>query len=154
MFDNDAALITAMGEAVRAESAAIARRLTAVGELYARRAIEWADRELWCTDPFEAVAAEVSAAQNISRSRAGAQIRQARELRERLPKVAAVFASGEVDYRMVATIINRTTNVDDGLIAAVDAALAKLAPKWMKLSGPELADRLESEGYDRYLEIA
>ena len=143
MFETDAALISTMGKAVRAESAAIARRLAAVGELYARRAIEWADRELWCTDPFEAVAAEVSAAQNISRSRAGAQIRHARELRERLPKVAAVFAAGEVDYRMVATIINRTTNVDDTLIAAVDAALAKLAPKWMKLSGPKLADRID-----------
>ena len=117
--------------------------MTAVGELYARRAVEWADRQLWCTDPFEAVAAEVSAAQNISRSRAGSQIRHATELRERLPKVAAVFAAGEVDYRMVATIINRTSNVDDGLIAAVDAALATLAPKWMRLSGPKLADRID-----------
>ena len=143
MFDDDAALVTSMGEAVRAESKAIARRLTAVGELYARRAAEWADRELWCTDPFEEVAAEVSAAQNISRGRAGAQIRCARELRERLPRVAAVFAAGEVDYRMVSTIINRTSNVDDGFIAVVDAALAKLAPKWMKLSGPKLADRID-----------
>ncbi|MGI9163984.1 MAG: DUF222 domain-containing protein, partial [Mycobacterium sp.] len=122
MFEDNAGLIEAMSAAVRAESAATARRLAAVGELYARRAVEWSDRELWCIDPFEAVAAEVSAAQNISRSRAGAQIRCARELRERLPLVAAVFAAGEVDYRMVATIINRTSNVDDGLIAAVDAA--------------------------------
>ncbi|MGV0993233.1 MAG: 13E12 repeat family protein [Mycobacterium sp.] len=143
MFEDDAALVDTMGEAARAESAAIARRLTAVGELYARRALEWADRELWCTDPFEAVAAEVSAAQNISRGRAGTQIRHARDLRERLPQVSAVFAAGAVDYRMVATIINRTANVDDGLIAAVDAALARLAPTWMKLSGPKLADRID-----------
>lgn len=143
MFETDAALIDTMGDAARAESAAVARRLTAVGELYARRSVEWADRELWCADPFDAVAAEISAAQNISRGRAGTQIRHARELRERLPQVSAVFATGEVDYRMVVTIINRTSNVDDDRIAAVDAALAKLAPRWMRLSGPKLADRID-----------
>jgi len=147
MFDylsgSDACLIDAMGAAARAESAAIAQRLATVGELYARRAVEWAGRELWCADPFEAVAAEVSAAQNISRGRAGSQIRCARELRDRLPKVAAVFAAGEIDFRMVSTIINRTSNVEDSAIADVDAALARLAPRWMKLSTSKLADRID-----------
>ena len=132
-----------MGECARAESAAIARRLAAVGELFARRAVEWQERELWCADPFEAVAAEVSAAQNISRGRAGTQIRHARDLRERLPQVAAVFAAGDVDYRMIATIINRTSNVADEIIAEVDTELAKVIARWMKLSGPKLADRLD-----------
>ena len=142
--DSDTALIDAMGVAARAESAATARRLAAVGELYARRAVEWAERELWCADPFEAVAAEVSAAQNISRGRAATQIRYARELRDRLPNVAAAFATGAVDFRMVSTIIARASNVDASAIADVDAALARLAPKWMKLSGPKLADRIDS----------
>jgi hypothetical protein len=132
-----------MGEFARLESAAVAGRLAAVGELYARRAVEWAERELWCTDPFEAVAAEISAAQNISRARAGTQIRHARELRERLPRVAAVFAAGSVDYRMVMTIINRSTNVADDAIARLDAALAAVIPTWMRLSGPKLADRID-----------
>ena len=137
MFDGDAELIDAMAEAGRAESAAAARRLAAVGELYARRAVEWADRDLWCADPFEAVAAEVSAAQNISRGRAGTQIRYARELRERLPEIAALFAAGEVDLRLVSAVINRTSNVTDEAIAAVDEALARCAPRWMKLSRSE-----------------
>lgn len=132
MFDSDAALIDSMGDASRAESAAIARRLAAVGELYARRAEEWSDRALWCADPFEAVAAEVSAAQNISRGRAGTQIRYARELRERLPRVAAVFAIGEIDFRMVTAIINRTSNVDDAAIGDLDAALARIARRWIE----------------------
>ncbi|MEI6251790.1 MAG: HNH endonuclease signature motif containing protein [Mycobacteriaceae bacterium] len=141
--DSDPALIDAMGAAARAESVATARRLAAVGELYARRAVEWAERELWCADPFEAVAAEVSAAQNISRGRAATQIRYARELRDRLPNVASAFATGAVDFRMVSTIIARTSNVDASAIADVDAALARLAPKWMKLSGPKLIDRID-----------
>ena len=147
MFDSisgsDADLVDAMGASARAESAAVACRLAAVGELYARRAVEWEGRELWCADPFEAVAAEVSAAQNISRGRAGSQIRYARELRERLPKVAAIFAAGEIDFRMVSAIINRTSNVDDAAIADLDAALARLAVKWMKLSNSKLADRID-----------
>lgn len=136
-------LIDVMGEAGRVESAAIARRLAAVGELYARRSVQWAERELWCADPFDAVAAEVSAAQNISRGRAGTQIRYGRELRERLPLVAVVFAAGGIDFRMVATIIARTSNVTDVAIAGVDAALAAEAPRWMKLSVPKLSDRID-----------
>ena len=150
MFYSDGQLIDTMGEAARAESAAIARRLAAVGELYARRTLEWKDRELWCADPFEAVAAEVSAAQNISRGRAGTQIRYARELRERLPKIAAMFSEGAIDFRMVSAIINRTSNVEDCAIAGVDAALTRLAAAWMKLSGPKLADRIDAliAGFD------
>lgn len=146
MFDkiSDGGLVEAIGAAARAESAAIARRLSAVGELYARRAVQWAERELWCADPFEAVAAEVSAAQHISRGRAGTQIRYGIELRDRLPGLAGVFAAGAIDFRMVSTIINRTSNVTDAAIGEVDAALARLAPKWMTLSGPKLADRIDS----------
>lgn len=136
-------LIDAMGQASRAESAAIARRLAAVGELYARRSRQWGERELWCTDPFDAVAAEVSAAQNISRGRAGTQIRHARELRERLPGVAAVFAAGTIDYRMVSIMIARTSNVTAESITELDVVLAREAPRWMKLSGPKLADRID-----------
>jgi hypothetical protein len=146
MFDkdiSDAGLIDVMGDFARAESIAIAGRLAAIGELYARRAVEWSERILWCLDPFEAVALEVAAAQNISRGRAGAQIRQARELRERLPKVAAVFGGGGVDHRMVMTIINRTSNVADESIAELDAALARVIQRWMKLSGPKLAERID-----------
>ena len=73
MFDDGhaAGLIDEIGEAARAESAAIARRLAAVGELDALRMVELVQRRLWRTDPFEEVAAEISAAQNISRGRAG-----------------------------------------------------------------------------------
>ena len=69
MFEDGhaASLIDEIGEAARCESAAIARRLAAVGELDALRTVELVERRLWRTDPYEEVAAEISAAQNISR---------------------------------------------------------------------------------------
>ena len=140
---SDAALIDAMGEATRAESMAIAARLAAVGELDARRARELAECSLWRTDPYEEVAAEVSAAQNISRGRASGQIHCARELRDRLPAVAAVFASGSIDYRMVSIIITRTENVEHDVMVDLDAALAGHCVKWMRLSAPKLRDRVD-----------
>ena len=89
------------------------------------------------------MASEISAAQNISRGRAGAQIHLARVLRDELPGVAAVFATGAIDYRMVATIIARTDNVESDRKAAVDAAIARHCVKWMRLSRPKLRDRVD-----------
>src|SRR3954469_16858898 len=73
MFEGVSAgrLIDEVGDAARAESVAIARRLAAVGALDALRTAELAERRWWRTDPFQEVAAEISAAQNISRGRAG-----------------------------------------------------------------------------------
>jgi hypothetical protein len=97
MFESvtNAELIDVMGEESREESAAVARRLAAVGELFARRAQELVEGKFWFTDPREATAAEVreataaevSAALNISRARASRQIHYAWTLRERLPAV-------------------------------------------------------------------
>lgn len=147
MFDTltDAGVVDAMESAAREESAASARRLAAIGELYARRAPEDdVDRLNWAIDGHANVVAEISAGLNISRGRAAGQLLFAIPLRERLPKVAAVFATGEIDYRMMAAVVNRSDNVKDpDALAKLDAALAKWAPKWMKLSGPTLAERID-----------
>ena len=128
MFDNftDAALIDAMGEATREESAAIARRFALIGELDARRAEQLAERNWWRTDPYEEVTAEISAAQNISRGRASGQVHYARVLRGRLPQVAGVFATGVIDERMIAAIIARTQNVDDEARCGAGASLREV----------------------------
>ncbi len=138
-----ASLIDEIGMASRAESAAIARRLAAVGALDALRTVELAECRLWRTDPYEEVAAEISAAQNISRGRASWQIRLARILRDGLPAVAAVFAKGVIDFRMVETIINRTENVEKDFKGEVDDAIARHCVKWMRLSDKKLAERLD-----------
>lgn len=145
MFEgmSEADLVEVMGEATRDESSAIALRLLATAELYARRAEEMAERVFWVADPTEEVAAEVSAVQNISRSRAVGQVRYARVLRERLPQVAKVFLRGTIDIRLVSTIIARTENVSAELMPELDAMLAGRCEKWMKLSYPKLRDRID-----------
>ncbi len=144
MFDDDpAVLVDTMAAAARAESAAIARRLGAIAGLYRRRCRDYEEAQFWYTDVVEAVAAEVSAAQNISRDRAVPQVRQAVSLYQRLPEVAAVFARGDIDYRMVQVIITRTENVLDEVIAELDRSLARVVHKWMRLSKPKLRDRVD-----------
>lgn len=147
MFDSldDAAVLDAMASASRQENAACGQRLAAIGELYARRAPEDdTERICWAVDGHANVVAEVSAALNISRGRAAGQLRLAIDLRERLPKVAEVFAAGAIDLRMAAELVNRTTNVEDpDLLARLDAALAERAPTWMTLSGPNLTERVD-----------
>jgi hypothetical protein len=142
---DDAGVVDAMGSAARAENAACGRRLMWMGELYARRAPEDdVERVNWAIDGHANVVAEVSAALNISRGRAAGQLQFAIALRERLPKVAEVFAAGAIDFRMMAALVNRSDNVTDpAVLANLDAALARWAPTWMRMSGPKLTERID-----------
>ncbi|TGB38751.1 HNH endonuclease signature motif containing protein [Mycolicibacterium peregrinum] len=142
-IDSDVALIDKISAAARAESAAIAGRLAAIGELDARREQELAESIFWTTDPFEEVSAEVSAALRISRGRAGTQIHHARVLRDKLPLVAARFAVGDIDYRVVRMIIARTGIVDPAVWVGLDEELAARADKWMRFSERQLRDRVD-----------
>jgi hypothetical protein len=145
MFEyvSDGDLIDVMGEATRDESTAIAQRLAAVAELFVRRSGDLADAQWCCADACDAVAAEIAAVQNISHARAVGQVQFACALWHRLPAVAKVFTSGVIDFRMVSTIIARTDNVDAVVLPELDKAIARQCPKWMKLSGPKLRDRVD-----------
>jgi hypothetical protein len=168
---DDAGVIDAVTVAARDESKACARELAAIGELYARRAPEDdADRDNWAIDGHENVVAEVSAALGVSRGRARARLRYAIALRERLPRVAEVFAQGLIDFRLMAAVVSRTELVDNpSLIAELDAAVARHAPNWMRLSEPKLFERIDmwvmrfdpagkrapgQRTEDRYVEVA
>jgi hypothetical protein len=141
--DRDWDLIELMGEATRYESMSAAQRLLAVAQLYERRVGALGDLDWYVVDYCTAVAAEVSAVQNISHSRAVGQVQFACALAHRLPMVAKVFLRGTIDYRMVSMIIARTDNVEDALMAEVDEAIAGHCEKWMKLSKNKLGDRID-----------
>jgi hypothetical protein len=136
-------LVAMMGESTRYESMAIAERLAMVAQLYERRKGPLAECEWWIADHCSAVAAEVSAVQKISHARAVAQVQLACDLWHRLPRVAKVFLRGTIDYRVVSTIVSRTENVDDEVMAEVDEAIASHAEKWMTLSKNKLRDRVD-----------
>ncbi|OCB67123.1 hypothetical protein A5729_08375, partial [Mycobacterium vulneris] len=145
MFDglSDVELIDQISAARRAESMAIAARLAAIGALDRLREQELVDSIYWRTDPFEEVSAEVSAAMRISRGRGGTQVHHARILRDKLPLVAARFAVGDIDYRVVRMIIARTETTDPAVWAALDAELAARAAQWMRLSEKHLRERVD-----------
>ncbi|MEE6180090.1 DUF222 domain-containing protein, partial [Mycobacterium sp. 050134] len=87
--------------------------------------------ELWVIDAMEAVGAEVAAVLRISQRLAVSRLRYARAMVERLPKVGAVFAAGDIDFRMFATIVYRTDLIEDPqVLAAVDARLAVSVARW------------------------
>ncbi|MBP1821340.1 DUF222 domain-containing protein [Mycobacterium sp. OAE908] len=119
------------------ENAACARRLAASADVLAARwsADGSAERDQWCLDNWDAVAAEVAAAQNVSHGVASHQLLVAMALRERLPRVAEVFASGTISYRLVTTIVSRTRLVrDPDARTQLDAAIAAEVAGWSDLS--------------------
>ena len=108
---SDAALVDAAGGWARAENAACARKLAVLAEMFARRTgLAAGERELWWIDPQAAVAAEMGAAVNVSQGMALHQTHRGVALRDRLPKVAALFAAGLVSDLLVRTIVWRTVS--------------------------------------------
>ena len=168
---DDAGVVDAITAAAREQNAMCGRELAAIGELYARRAPEDdSDRLNWAIDGHENVVAEIAAALGISRGRARGRLRYAIALRERLPRIAEVFARGLIDFRLMAAVVSRTELIENpDLIAKLDAAIARHAPKWMRLSEPKLFERIDlwvlrfdpagrrvpgERTEDRYVEIA
>ena len=85
---------TITGEA-RASAASDARRYGAIAELERRR--NTGEHGSWACDDWDAAAAEVAAALNIGHGRACGEMDLAVVLRDRLPKVAALFLAGELN---------------------------------------------------------
>jgi hypothetical protein len=139
-----AGLVDRICVAARAENRAAAAQLAAVGELFAYRLSRCSDTQDWAVDTEEAVAAEVAAALRISQALAGSRLRYARAMREQLPKVAEVFAAGDIDVGLFKTIVYRTDLItDDEVAAAVDAQLAVVVPRWPSMTRARLAGQVD-----------
>lgn len=143
---DEAGLVDVMVGAVRLQAAALARVFAAAAELYHRREAEHdiADREIWALDGWDAVAAEVAAAQGISRGRASGQLRIGLVLADRLPRFGALFAAGLVDYQVVAAVVHRTDlMIDPDAIPRMDRWLERNAPRWGKWSRNRIIEAVD-----------
>jgi hypothetical protein len=121
----------------RVESAACARRLAAMVTMLddAYAASGSAERELWCLDNWGAVCAHIGGAQRITSGVASGLLLVGTALRDRFPKVAAVFSAGLISYQLVRAIVHRSMNVTDpDALHALDAALAQALQTWEPMS--------------------
>jgi hypothetical protein len=141
----DAELLEAMGDAQRAERAAFARQLLAVGRFAQRRMEQMGGaHDDWCVDDWEIIAAEIGAELGISRGRASSQMRYGIALLERFPKLGEVFAAGDVDFRVIAAAIFRTDLITDAeVLAKIDEQLARKALSWNKLSRERVTELVD-----------
>ena len=126
-----------IGGWARVENAAASRRLSAMADLLASKLgdKDSAEREQWCLDNWDAVSAEVAAWQRVSIGAASNELLDAWMLRERLPRVAEVFASGAVNYRLVRSVVKRTRLVSDReAMAKIDIEIAAQLTDWGPLA--------------------
>jgi Domain of unknown function (DUF222) len=142
----------AVGAWARVENAACARRLAATAAVLQRCLAEdgSAEREQWCLDNWDTVAAQVAAGQGVSLGVASHQLLIAEALHTRLPRVAEVFCTGAISYRMVAAIVTRTRLVLDAeAIATIDTELGAVIGAWTTLSTDKLHTAIDY-WVDRY----
>ena len=111
----------------RAESAACARKVAAMAAMFdaACAADGSADRDQWCLDNWDAVAAHIGAVLRITTGAASNQLLIAVALHERFPLVAAVFAEGLITYQLVRIVVQRgALVVDPDALHELDRLLA------------------------------
>ncbi|MEH3142454.1 MAG: DUF222 domain-containing protein [Mycobacterium kyogaense] len=139
-------LIDAAQHWAREENAAAARKMAVMAELFTRRTgVDAEDRSGWWLDPDAAVAAEVAPAVGVTRELALHQIQRAVALRDRMPRVAALFADGLISDLMIRKIVYRTGLVTDpDVMAAVDAAIAAHVGRWGHLSEKKLEQAIDA----------
>jgi len=157
MFDSDlpdleelttadhATVVAAITGWAKVEAAASARRLAAIAELVGRGADGPTDSAHWSCDNWDAMAAEVAAAQNVSHGMASGQMYLAMALHDRLPRVAALFASGTISARLAATIVWRTDLIKDAeTLQFVDKVLAADASRYGPLSANKTGQAIDA----------
>jgi Domain of unknown function (DUF222) len=132
---DDSLVIAAITGWACVEAAASARRLAAIAELVRRRAEGPTDCAQWSCDNWDSMAAEVAAALHVSHGMASGQMYLSVALRDRLPKVAALFVEGMLSARLVAAIVWRTDLItDEAALGLVDKTLADEAIRFGPLS--------------------
>ncbi|BBX21762.1 hypothetical protein MTER_11730 [Mycolicibacter terrae] len=90
------------------------------------------------------MAAEIAAAQGISRGRAAGQLRIGLALADRLPRFGALFAAGVVDFQLVSAVVHRSeVMLDPGAIPRLDRWLERNAPRWGTWSRSRIVEAVD-----------
>ncbi len=151
MFESDFAdaddktVVAAIEECARSEAMLAARRLAATAELTARYTEPDEERDHLAVDGWRMASAEISAAMGVGDRAASRQMCIAMALRERLPKVAALFTQGRLSAALVSTITWRTQLIVDSQIGErIDTAIAQRAGEWGGLSVARLESAIDS----------
>jgi hypothetical protein len=125
--------------------------------ILAEFAVQWLadadeDTSLWWVDAEDDVIGEIGAAFGISAGWALADLQIGAAMRERVPRLAALFLQGEISAKVMATVVDRTVLVcDDDAVALIDAACVEAAQKcgWSGLSYYKLKNAVDV-WVDRY----
>ncbi|MGE2716085.1 DUF222 domain-containing protein [Mycolicibacterium litorale] len=151
MFDtvfagrDEASLIAAIGQAACEEAQAGARKLAAIAQLVHASVTFDDEHDQWVYDSWAATASEVGAVLSVGQRRASGQMRMAVALRDRLPKVGALYLQGRLSARLVSEITWRTRLVEDAqVLALLDCALAEKALRWGPLSQARLTRTVDA----------
>lgn len=140
---SDADLAAEIAEQARMATAAEAAKSVAIAELVRRRCVD--EHPDWACDDWDACAAELSCVLTVSRQAASGLMRLAITLRDRLPKVAALFLDGRVSARIVGTIAWRTHLVVDAVaLDAIDTDIAKAVTHWGRLSQAKVEQAVDA----------
>ena len=113
----------------RVEAASAAQRLAGIAEWASVfMADEDEDASLCAIDAEDDVVAQIGLAFGLSVHWAFRDLQVGAAMRERFPKLAAMFLRGEISAQVMSTVVERTLLVvDDDVLAAIDAACVEAA---------------------------
>ncbi|WNG84510.1 DUF222 domain-containing protein [Mycobacterium sp. ITM-2016-00316] len=167
---SDEALISAVTTMTQTEAMAAAQRLALIGEVIARQCDDEDDTVAHqVIDGWAWAQAAVAAACNLNPYAASKQMRIAQALRDRLPRTAALFATGVISASVIDAITWRThLVVDEDALGLIDAAIAGEAGEygahsekqligavdlWVEKFDPEAVVRSRRAAKDLYVEF-
>jgi hypothetical protein len=150
----DAARLVAVAvDWAKVGAAAEAQRLALLAEFAAHwMAQAGDDTSLYCVDEEDDVIGEISTAFGVSPRWAMTDLQVGAAMRERFPKLAALFLRGEISAKVMSTVVDRTMLVTDpDALALIDAACVTAAVKcgWSGLSYYKLKNAVDV-WVDRY----
>ncbi|RZT24995.1 uncharacterized protein DUF222 [Mycobacterium sp. BK558] len=138
----DADLVDIVAGCGAAAARAEAVKLAAIVEFWERRRTP--ARARWACDDWDAAAAEIGCALNISSGRASGQMTLGLALRDRFPRLGRLLAAGRVPLSLVTTIVFRAALVvDPAVLARLDGVFVDAVREWGLLSQKKLETAID-----------